>query len=119
MNKINFKEVEKLFYNKYPNGEIFKDEGKISVVFDTKKSLKIYNYKYNNHADIINKLKLQKVIYTYNYNFKIKRIKYLQDALKRGYYKDDCGFGIMIIDKEQIKNEITELEKEIEGKIIL
>ena len=59
MNKMSFNKLKELFFEKYPNGAIFKDTEYttcMAVAYDKKQ--KVYHYSYTNYLNLAKRLKL-------------------------------------------------------------
>jgi len=103
MNKLAFEKVKKSFLEKNPTGSIWKEKDIINVTFAENE--KVYNYKVNNHIELINRLKLDiKLIYKADYDYYIKQIEKNENELKQGYYIDD-----LFNDNEKIEYNEAEI----------
>lgn len=117
MNKMSFNKLKELFFEKYPNGAIFKDTEYttcMAVAYDKKQ--RVYHYSYTNYLDLAKRLNLidKNVMYK-------NRIETLEHQLNRTKIHlqeviDDIDTFYICTKEEEIedtKKEIKELEKMI------
>jgi hypothetical protein len=127
-NKLTFEQVEKYFYNEYPQGNIYHSEDvsynyKISVAYT--KSGKVYSYVVKNYIELVEKLKLNvNLMYKNTYNKLIEEETRLKKQIElKG---QERGFGkkrhFELYNEEELQqkiNQLNEIEKDLKNATII
>lgn len=117
MAQISFSKVKKEFFKEHPKGDVWKDDDGIHVRYN--EDGKVYDYKYYNHIQFLNKVCNRKFGYEYRKQHYINARKKAKARLDKGYTINEWIGKKVKVDKQSTKKEIDVLNKKLDETIWL